>query len=1075
MLARQPWPCLISTFAVLELELTKCPSLTNMRSSGLLWLTLFTFAQLCLATATSFYKSAGVPTQSADAESNYEQTIQVNQSTTGCTDLNNSLTNAFQANKHNRSLEIKLGEGCYNLSSSELATFSGWTDVAIVGQRRGSSSTEIRCSDGVGLTFLSSFGITFRNLTIIGCGRKQTSTSKNLTSTSKQMSFLDFWVGVYFLSCGNVTMDHVEFQSRKSQGVSVVMYNCNGTNDFNYTNFTVADDALYPSGGGMAIEFTFCQPGDTNCKDSETSSVHVNQSRYTFFQCHFSENSAQSIQDYIIPYPHGTEHVAFGKGGGLSIIFKGRSSGNSIVIDSCTFQYNSAQWGGGLYTSFGDQSIDNKVTVARSQYGLNVISCLGNSPKWMKSGGAAQIDFIYYPADDDLWPGYQPKVVRNSVSFYDTDFTSNVACWGGAVSVIVSRESPGNSASNSISFDNCRFNHNKANIAAAVDVSIFQPDLITSNGTLMKPLFKNCQFDSNINTYTDPTNYQVITGTVYANLVPLDFAGVTTFTDNNGTALMISGTYVSVLELSKMVFERNTGRKGGALAIMGNSWLVVHNNSHVLFINNSAVLEGGAVYSVHFGEHDLPYKWNCFFQYYKAAQPPAQWDATFTFSGNLANNQSNSIYTTSLLSCVWPNGSTLGIDHDLKNVFCGLPWIFDTNQSCTREISTGPSNINGRGNVIISAVPGWRTLFNATSYNDLGNEVQSVFTTVPFSNKKSRDFEVSNSTAYMADNHIVVQGVANKTTELLIQTLDPKVISSLMIVNVKNCSFGYKPIHCTTPGSEHMICDCVCFNHVVGVGCDNATHTIKVIFGSCLTYWYDGKAVDSSRPAVVGKCPYVSEDTEFPYNISYNSSELNRKVCGIRHMNRTGLLCSQCMDGLGVDANNYRFPCVKCHARYSWFFYILVELIPIALFFLIMAFFNVSATSASMNAFVFFSQIVTIPYFHNPYSFMFGYSTYYPLHYSNILEALVTFPYAIWNLDFFATAAIPGFCLHENLGTLEVIGLKYLNAFLPLVLIIACYILIQLYDQNYRVCGVLLKNVGKRFTRTDNPRHLLLM
>ena len=318
------------------------------------------------------------------------------------TDLNGPLSEAF---KYNKSVQLHLSEGCFIVTSNDLATFSGWTDFAIVG--KGSDLSTLTCADGVGLTFLSSTRIVFRGVRIIRCTRVQNSTSKNFTAdtlTSKHFSFLQFWVGVYFLSCGDITMDSVEVSNM--DGVGVVMYNCNGTNTFTLSTFKLNyrdDDELFRN-GNVAIEFSFCQPGDMNCNDSAPPSFQVTQSVYTFHKCYFQYSSPDSYQynGPIVPYPHGTEHVAFGKGGGLSVIFKGRSSGNSININSCTFGYNSAQWGGGLYTSFGDQSIDNKVTVAESQFNMNINHCQGNSRDWHQSGGGAQVDFIYYPADNEV-------------------------------------------------------------------------------------------------------------------------------------------------------------------------------------------------------------------------------------------------------------------------------------------------------------------------------------------------------------------------------------------------------------------------------------------------------------------------------------------------------------------------------------------------------------------------------------------------------------------------------------------------------------------------------------------------
>ena len=1002
----------------------------------------FLLCVLCLlatSTAETLYKSS-VGTPPTTSQSHYDHVIPVygNFSITDCrksqTDLNGSLREAF---KYNKSVQLQLSEGCFTVTSNDLATFSGWTDFAIVG--KGMDVSTITCGNGVGFTFLSSTRVVFHNVSIMRCSRVQNSTSKNFT-ISERLSFVQFWVGMYFLSCGDIIMDHVVVSD--TNGVGVVMYNCNGTNTFNFSTFKVnfrEDDVLSRS-GNVAIEFTYCLPGDTTCKDNELPSFQVAQSTYTFYQCQFQYSS--NFYEYnvpIVPYPHGTEHMAFGKGGGLSVIFKGRSSENSVIIDSCTLDDNSAQWGGGLYTSFADQSIDNSVTVVDSSLYMNIIPCHGNSPERHQSGGATQINFFYYPADNELWPGYQPNVLRNSVRFRKTDFASNVACLGGAVSIVISRETPGQPVTNSILFDDCRFNYNQASIGAAIDVSVFRPYLVSSTGMLMAPVFKNCLFLQNGLHFSDNISFQPPTGVVLANAVPLNFSSVNNFTGNDGTAMVVSESFIALSESSTILFHSNTGRNGGALAFIGNSWLVVHKNTSMIFQNNTAESLGGAIFSVHFGEQDQIYKYNCFFQYYKATLHQSEWNATFKFTGNLAGNKSNSIYITSLSPCVWPGTP-------LKHTFCEHPWIFDNSSSsqCTRDVWTGPSTIQFQSVDGLSLVPGWKTWFNATLVNDLGYQIPSVFSAAAYKNQPG--IEVNKSTEYIADNNIVVHGIPNRNIShniLVLRTLYPKVISGLLIVDIKECPFGYKQQNCTMPGCEHMACDCICANHISGIGCNDISHYIKVYHGSCLTYSYNG--TNWSKPAVVGNCPYVIRDLLFHYNLSYDPVNLDRKVC--KELHRTGFLCSKCIKGYGVDVNSYEFPCVKCKAQYSWFLFVLAELVPIVIFFITVTFLNVKMTSAPMNTFIFFSQIVTIPYFYTPYALMFGYLCF---PYSKVLEALVAFPYALWNLNFFATAAIPGFCLHENLGTLEILALKYLSAFLPLLLIFVCYILIKLYDHNYR-------------------------
>ena len=154
------------------------------------------------------------------------------------------------------------------------------------------------------------------------------------------------------------------------------------------------------------------------------------------------------------------------------------------------------------------------------------------------------------------------------------------------MSIIVSRETPGQSVTNSVLFDSCHFNYNYASVVAVIDVSFLHPDLVTSNGLLMAPVFKDCQFVGNGLFFTDASKHQVPTAAVFANLVPLNFTGHNNFISNYCTALVVSGTYIILSNSSNMIFDSNTGRRGGAIAFIGNSWLVAYSNVQITFVNH---------------------------------------------------------------------------------------------------------------------------------------------------------------------------------------------------------------------------------------------------------------------------------------------------------------------------------------------------------------------------------------------------------------------------------------------------------------------------------------------------------
>ena len=122
--------------------------------------------------------------------------------------------------------------------------------------------------------------------------------------------------------------------------------------------------------------------------------------------------------------------------------------------------------------------------------------------------------------------------------------------------------------------------------------------------------------------------------------------------------------------------------------------------------------------------------------------------------------------------------------------------------------------------------------------------------------------------------------------------------------------------------------------------------------------------------------------------------------------------------------------------------------------------FHIRATSSSLSALVFMSQIVVYTIRLN-----------LPLH--MYIEKKVTgFPYmalqvllvmcGIWSLDFFHFV-VPPFCVSSNIKTVHALALEYLVAFYPILLILITYACIQLHDNNCRPVVWLWKPFHRHF------------
>ena len=1007
-----------------------------------MWSLMLLPVVLCCVVSTS---TASDLLHSATVSYTHEVNVNCTPSSDSC--LSNALG---QAQGFKGSVLVQLTAGTFVLNSTVNARFESFNDLAIVGAGP-SGKTVIECdrSKMVGLTFINSSRITIANVSFRYCGALQNSTSKNFSSVGassnvKTMSFLKFSSALYFLFCSKITMQSVAVN--RSKGSGVVMYNSGDTNTFTDCDFLFNNyDTQYLGGSGMSIDFSYCIPGDTSCQLDRVSKVNVTGSSYSFNNCKFSFNNAVSLglHEELI-YPHGSKHMTFGKGGGLSVNFGGQAIGNTIHFNNCDFRFNSAELGGGgLYVKFGDISVNNTIIVANSRLNVNTLNCKESKNNWTLAGGGVKIDFIHYPPDSDLWPGYDSRVEGNNVSFIDSYFVGNIACYGGAVSFVSSREPRGTPNSNSLTFDSCEFSANQAEIAAAVDLSVHYPDLVGQYGGLIQPSFVDCTFSENKVRFENIHRYPLGIGILYANRVPVRFSGTTKFHQNNGTALVISSSYVSGGESSVMEFLNNQGRLGGAVAFIGDAWLIAYENSSYDFTGNSVGTggSGGAIYSVQFGEHDLPLQQNCFFQYYKSSLPPSKWNATFTFTNNFMEGKRNSIFSTSILPCLWPDEESSVIP-SVEDVFCGShPWYFN-GSSCKKEITTGTSVLKVPESFSIRAVPGWPTKVGITAYNDYQEKIPTVLIAYP--GEKCEDtIGVNQSTKYISNNLVILYGTENENASLVLRTLDPRVIASSLAAVILSCPPGFVSVPCTNKSTSGMTCNCVCPTVSDGMSCSDDDHHITLYSHFCLTYQYEennSSAPNKSLPLVIGKCPFNRQTVHV--NLSVSADHLDDLVCG--DSKRTGVLCSICREPYGVAINS-NYECVECNPAIGWLLFLAVKILPVTVLFFLVALLNVKATSAALNSFVFYSQIVSISYFYNPYPFYFGVLTFDS---KRVLISLVEVPYGILNLDFFR-GVIPPFCI-GHIETLHVIAVNYVVAFYPMLLIALCYICIKLYDRNFK-------------------------
>ncbi len=236
---------------------------------------------------------------------------------------------------------------------------------------------------------------------------------------------------------------------------------------------------------------------------------------------------------------------------------------------------------------------------------------------------------------------------------------------------------------------------------------------------------------------------------------------------------------------------------------------------------------------------------------------------------------------------------------------------------------------------------------------------------------------------------------------------------------------------------------CVCgAEHYGTIECNatlNETHVLD-----CHQMTFD----DKHQQVIAGLSFYGCLNQADPYDIYHrvpaNRSQINEVMCS--PFNRGGRLCGACRHGYSPLVYSYQLYCKQCseaESKYNWAIFIAVAFIPLTLFYIIVILFKFNVNSPSLNAFVFFGQIIANPANIRILSsgWMFGSLV-------TFLTKLLATLYGIWNLDYFRTF-YPDICL--RLTTLQALSLDYIIAFYPLVLIMITYIAIKLHSMECKV------------------------
>ena len=138
----------------------------------------------------------------------------------------------------------------------------------------------------------------------------------------------------------------------------------------------------------------------------------------------------------------------------------------------------------------------------------------------------------------------------------------------------------------------------------------------------------------------------------------------------------------------------------------------------------------------------------------------------------------------------------------------------------------------------------------------------------------------------------------------------------------------------------------------------------------------------------------------------------------------------------------------ECH-NYNWIFFLLANLVPVTLLFLIVILFDVNITAGYANMYILFSQIVSLQINVLIIKYRLAFVTQNYFLANRITLTLVSF-YSIWSLDL-GRSLIPNVCVGHSIETIDSIALQYMSAFYGLGLVFITYCIVELHGYNVRL------------------------
>ncbi len=833
-----------------------------------------------------------------------------------------------------------------------------FNNITIIGD---DNETIVTCNPSLGLAFVNITELTLENIVIDNCGLegkaylgyvvdKINSTSQLFHEVYTSVGVGTIFGNVYDLVLRDVTMSNsvVGMMAIDVLGSSVfdgVLITKNRPKRCS----TLAVDIFSPDvyGGGMILLYTDGL--------NQTSNVNLEIRDSTLS----NNTNCGAIAGAPILYDSSITSQNLGYavtgGGGLSVLLAQFMYSVNVTITESVFKNNIGFYGGGSYIQHFRGSSGGTITFRDCVFDANG----NNIPPYGSVGGAS---FIILNAQ---LPKYKilelsarriEELKASIITFEKCQIMNNVARNSAGIYMYsLSSEFTTTSNQNQAFIRKCHFVNNSATDSAPVVTALSQKYSGLSPGLQI-------HLDSLLVERNNGTPSLATTASgFYDSLITLvsmnvTLLGTSTFRDNSGSSILAVTSTIYIV--GSVSFISNTAVAGGALQILASSYLVITDNSSLLFKNNRATIEGGAIFVLLNNlALDVSQTQDCFLWFknidfvcqYGNCTDPRNLNFSLVFEDNQAPLGS-AVYGSVLRTCPWKvvfdgesyatrtSGFTLLTQETSSVVITPAPF------NNTRVINTLPVRliVDDVGNKTkISSFPGGLVEFNATALDDHNQSVPLAITSIvsksPVNNATSQlglsgywflpGTETNqNVQLYIYGN---VTNDANLTRVSLFSSLSSATTG--VYITVQECNYGF-----TLAELDNGEIACKCEMEIATsrhIQCSETTGSLSV----SSNYWLGESQAGNYT---IGLCV-------FDYCSSGERSQTNQ--CS---GNREGVLCGACSDGYSIVFGSN--DCDKCgHAEWLIVIFLIMGVVLTAC----IAFLDFTVANGYVNIIIFFANI----------------------------------------------------------------------------------------------------------------------